>query len=127
MHKEIGLFPSKLPFPFATATQVNGVLYLSGQVAMTEQAEPIFGSVAAQTAIILGNIQKNLAELNSSVEKIFKVTVWLSDMQHFAEFNQEYAKWFAQGYPARSVVSSKLAFGLDVEIEVQALAGQHLD
>lgn len=124
MDKTIKRFESKLPFPFATATEVNGVLYLSGQVSMTATAEPVDGSIATQTANILGNIRKTLAEVGSDFENIFKVTVWLSDMKYFSEFNQEYAKWFAKGYPVRSVVSSKLAFDLDVEIEVQALAGK---
>ncbi|MEC5343094.1 RidA family protein [Brenneria populi] len=124
MNKTIKRVESQLPFPFATATEVNGVLYLSGQVSMTETAEPVYGNVATQTANILGNIAKTLKEAGSGFDNIFKVTVWLSDMKYFSEFNQEYAKWFAGGYPTRTVVSSKLAFNLDVEIEAQALAGK---
>jgi hypothetical protein len=44
---------------------------------------------------------------------IVKVHVWLSDMKYFAEFNQEYSRHFSDGFPARSVVSSKLAFDFD--------------
>jgi len=123
MNKRIQCKNSSLPFPFATATEVNGVLYLSGQVSMSETAEPLYGDVAQQTARILGNIRATLAELGSGLENIFKVTVWLSDMKHFSVFNEEYARWFSDGYPARSVISSRLAFELDVEIEVVALAG----
>ncbi|MFJ5428069.1 RidA family protein [Pectobacterium actinidiae] len=122
MNNRINLFTSKLPFPFATAAEVNGVLYLSGQVSMTESAEPVYGDIATQTANILANIRKTLEDMGADFDDIFKVTVWLSDMKYFSEFNQEYAKWFTKGFPARSVVSSKLAFNLDVEIEVQALA-----
>lgn len=124
MDKTIKHYSSSLPFPFATATEVNGVLYLSGQVSMTAQAEPVYGDVAAQTDTILGNISKTLEGMNSDFDNIFKVTVWLSDMKHFAKFNSAYARWFKNGFPSRSVVSSKLAFDLDVEIEVQALAGK---
>ncbi len=111
-----------LPYPFAKATEVNGVLYLSGQVAMTDNAEPLYGSVSEQTAVILNNIASTLNNLGSDISRIYKVTVWLSDMAHFHEFNREYARWFTGNYPARSVVSASLAFDLDVEIEVQALA-----
>lgn len=124
MNEVIRRYSSTLPFPFATATEVNGILYLSGQVSMTAQAEPVYGDVAAQTDTILGNISKTLEGMNSHFENIFKVTVWLSDMKHFAEFNRAYAKWFKNGFPSRSVVSCSLAFDLDVEIEVQALAGK---
>lgn len=124
MNKAIGRYSSTLPFPFATATEVNDILYLSGQVSMTAQAEPVYGDVAAQTDIVLGSISKTLEGMSSDFDNIFKVTVWLSDMKHFAEFNRAYAKWFKNGFPSRSVVSCSLAFDLDVEIEVQALAGK---
>lgn len=124
MNPKIGLHESHLPFPFATATEVNGLLYLSGQVSMTEAGEPAYGSVTKQTATILDSISRTLSDLGSGIENVFKITVWLSDMKHFSEFNLEYRKWFTDGYPSRSVVSSKLAFDLDVEIEVQALAGK---
>lgn len=124
MNEAIGHYSSTLPFPFATATEVNGILYLSGQVSITAQAEPVYGDVAAQTDTILGNISKTLEGMSSGFDNIFKVTVWLSDMKHFAEFNRAYAKWFKNGFPSRSVVSCSLAFDLDVEIEVQALAGK---
>lgn len=126
MNDAIRRYSSTLPFPFATATEVNGILYLSGQVSMTAQAEPVYGDVATQTDTILGNISKALEEMNSGFDNIFKVTVWLSDMQHFAEFNRAYTKWFENGFPTRSVVSCRLAFDLDVEIEVQALAAKPL-
>ena len=128
MNEVIRRYSSPLPFPFATATEVNGILYLSGQVSMTTQAEPVYGDVATQTDTVLGNISKTLKSMNSDFDNIFKVTVWLSDMNHFAEFNRAYAKWFTNGFPSRSVVSCTLAFDLDVEIEVHALAGNpHLD
>lgn len=124
MNEVIRRYSSTLPLPFATATEVNGILYLSGQVSMTAQAKPVYGDIAAQTDTVLGNILKTLEGMNSGFDSIFKVTVWLSDMKHFAEFNRAYAKWFKNGFPSRSVVSCSLAFDLDVEIEVQALAGK---
>lgn len=124
MNEAITRYSSTLLFPFATATEVNGILYLSGQVSMTAQAEPVYGDVAAQTDTVLDNISKTLEGMSSDFNNIFKVTVWLSDMKHFAEFNRAYAKWFKNGFPSRSVVSCSLAFDLDVEIEVQALAGK---
>lgn len=122
VNKDIVFHKGTLPFPFAKATEVNGVLYLSGQVAMTESAEPVYGSVSEQTTVIFNNIASTLNSLGSDLSRIYKVTVWLSDMAHFHEFNREYARWFTGNYPARTVVSASLAFDLDVEIEVQALA-----
>lgn len=89
---------------------------------MSEAGEPIRGDVKAQTRNVMAGIQRALQACCSGMSSIVKVTVWLSDMKHFAEFNQEYATYFPNGFPVRSVVSCKLAFDLDVEIEVQALA-----
>lgn len=71
-----------------------------------------------QTDTILGNISKALEEMNCGFNKIFKVNVWHSDMQHFAELNRTYKKWLKNGFLSSSVVSCRLAFDLDVEIEV---------
>lgn len=124
MHSAIRTHPSELPFPFSQATEVKGILYLSGQVAMTKEGKPLHGNVTKQTQQIMQQLDTTLSSLASSLDRIFKVTVWLSSMDHFSEFNAEYARWFAEGFPARSVISSPLAFDLDVEIEVQALAAQ---
>lgn len=115
-------FSSTLPFPFSRAVQAGGFLFLSGQVSMSEQAEPMRSDITTQTHNIMAAIERTLQSCGSSLNAVVKVTVWLSDMKHFAEFNQAYAAYFPAGFPARSVVCAKLAFELDVEIEVQALA-----
>ncbi len=122
MNAAIKHYPTSLPFPFSKAVEVGGILYLSGQVSMTPDVTPIHGDVQAQTRVIMDSISETLASLGSKRENIFKVTVWLSDMKHFSDFNHAYAVYFADRLPVRSVVSAKLAFDLDVEIEVQALA-----
>ncbi|MGK0149685.1 RidA family protein [Pseudomonas putida] len=122
MNATIKHYPTSLPFPFSKAVEVGGILYLSGQVSMTPDAKPIRGDVQAQTRVIMDSISETLDSMGSGRQNIFKVTVWLSDMKHFSDFNQAYAAYFVDRLPVRSVVSAKLAFDLDVEIEVQALA-----
>ncbi|MGY6036895.1 RidA family protein [Aeromonas sp. AE23HZ002T15] len=115
-------YATSKPFPFADAVKANGFLFLSGQVSMTAGGEPLHGSVAEQTRRILGSVEETLTRAGASLAQVVRVQVWLSDMKHFADFNAEYGTWFSNGFPARSVTSSALAFGLDVEIEVQATA-----
>lgn len=91
---------------------------------MAADATPIYGDVKTQTRVIMDNITRTLESVGAKLEDIFKVTVWLSDMKHFSDFNQAYAAYFSNGFPVRSVVSAKLAFDLDVEVEVQAVAPQ---
>ncbi|MBS1155484.1 MAG: endoribonuclease [Proteobacteria bacterium] len=122
---EIKRYPSDLPFPFSKAVEAGGFLFLSGQVSMSETGEPVFGDIKTQTRNIMAGIQGTLLACGSDLDAVVKVTVWLSDMKHFSDFNQEYRSYFPNGFPTRSVVSCNLAFGLDVEIEVQALQKTH--
>jgi len=114
-------YPSTLPYPFARAVEANGFLFLSGQLSMNAQGEPVTGTIEQQTQRVMNNIATTLQSCGSSLDKIVKVTVWLSDMQHFSAFNTHYSEYFTAGFPARTTVVSRLAFGLDVEIEVQAV------
>ncbi|KAA1052042.1 RidA family protein [Pseudocitrobacter sp. 73] len=114
-------FPSSKPFPFSDMVKANGFLFLSGQVSMTQNGEPLPGSVTEQTLRIMDSIEQTLALAGATLNDIARVQVWLSEMAHFAEFNAAYRSHFPDGFPARSVVTSRLAFGLDVEIEVQAI------
>jgi len=88
---------------------------------MTAEGEPLYGSVTQQTRHIMYAIRETLARAHTTLNNIVKVQVWLSSMDHFNEFNAVYSAFFSEGLPARSVVTSRLAFDLDVEIEVQAV------
>lgn len=115
-------YPGSLPFPFARAVEASGFLFLSGQVSMNAQGEPVRGTIEEQTRTILQNIADTLEACGSSVSQVVKATVWLSDMSHFQAFNDAWCTGFPDGFPARTTVVSLLAFGLDVEVEVMALA-----
>ena len=114
-------FPSSKPFPFSDMVKANGFLFLSGQVSMTQNGEPLPGSISEQTQRILDSIEQTLALAGATLNDIVRAQVWLSDMDNFAEFNTAWRNRFSNGFPSRSVVTSRLAFGLDVEIEVQAI------
>ena len=122
MNDAIKRVPSKLPFLLSQAVEAGGFLFLSGQVSMSETGEPLRVDVKTQTRNALAGIKRTLSACGADMGDIVKATVWLSDMKHYADFNEAYASHFPDGFPARSVVSSKVAFDLDVEIEVQALA-----
>jgi len=115
-------YPTSMPFPFADAVEAGGFIFLSGQVSMSAEGEPLTGTISAQAHRIMKSIEKTLARAGATLNHVVKVTVWLSNMKHFCEFNSVYRTYFSDGYPARSVTASRLVFDLDIEIEVQALA-----
>lgn len=118
---DITRYPTPLPVPFSKAVRAGGFLFLSGVLAMDAQANIIEGDVQVQTRVILERIAATLAECGSSMAQVVRATIWLADLEDFAKFNEEYAKHFSGGLPARSCVEAKLYRGARVEIEVQAV------
>lgn len=123
MSNDIQRFPSSLPFPFSRAVKAGGFLFLSGQIPMSPTGEVVKGDIQAQTRAACERIEESLAACGARLDQVVKATVWLSDMSHFAGFNEVYKAFFGAALPVRSTVASALALGVDVEIEVQAYVG----
>jgi 2-iminobutanoate/2-iminopropanoate deaminase len=116
--------PSDLPLPFSKAVQAGGFIFLSGQIALAQDGTPLRGTIEEQTTNVLERISATLTELGSGMTEVVRVTVWLSDLTLFAQFNEVYRAYFkAPDLPARSTVRAQLAFDMDVEIEVTAYRG----
>jgi 2-iminobutanoate/2-iminopropanoate deaminase len=118
--------PGTLPgLPFSPAVRVGNVLYLSGQIGNLPGSRQLADTgIAGQTRQVLENIKALLAQAGSSLERVFKCTVFLTNIADFAKMNEVYAAYFPKDPPARSTVAgSGLALGARVEIECLATAG----
>lgn len=111
-------------FPLSRAVRVGNLAFLSGQIPLDETGDPVRGPVDEQVRTVLVAIRDSLAEVGAALGDVVKTTVWLSDLSHYSDFNRVYAEFFPDGFPARSLVEAKLAFGVDVEIEVVAVVDQ---
>jgi len=79
------------------------------------------GGIKAQTRQSLLNVQAILEEAGLKMSNVVKTTVFLADMNDFAEMNSVYSEFFQAPYPARSAVAVKtLPKNALVEIEVVA-------
>jgi len=113
--------------PYSQAVVANGFVFCSGQVALEpgpgRSSSPLVGvDVAAQTRRALLNLAAVLESAGSSLAKVVKTTVFLTDMQHFAAMNQVYAELFGAHKPARATVAvAALPRGALVEIEAIAV------
>jgi 2-iminobutanoate/2-iminopropanoate deaminase len=83
------------------------------------------GGIKEQTRQSLKNVQSILEEAGADMGKVLKVTVFLSDMNNFAQMNEVYGEFFKEGaYPARSAVQvARLPKDSLIEIEAVALGG----
>lgn len=108
--------------PYSQAIKVNGVIYTSGQIGLNPQGILVEG-IEAQTRQVLNNLSEVLKAGGSSLQQVFKTTIFLSNMEDFTLVNAIYAEFFGEHKPARSTVAVKtLPKNALVEIECMALA-----
>lgn len=108
--------------PFSEAVRVGNLLFLSGQLGGDNSGRLAPGGIAAETQQTMENIRAALARHGSSLDRIVKVTVFLADMDEWAEMNRVYVTYFPTHLPARSALgASGLALGARVEIECIAV------
>ena len=110
--------------PYSQAFRVGNLVYTSGQIPIDPATGSfVDGGVKEQTRQSLLNVKAILAEAGLTMGDVVKTTVFLADMNHFADMNSVYAEFFSEPYPARSAVAVKtLPKGALVEIEVVASA-----
>ena len=116
-------YPTPYPAPFSKAVRAGGFLFLSGVLPMDAQANIVEGDIRVQTRAVLDRIALTLGELGAGMADVVRATIWLSDLEDFAAFNEEYKTHFPHGLPTRSTVQAALYKGAKVEIEVQAWVG----
>ena len=108
--------------PYSQGVVSGNYIFLSGQVGRKHDTTELEDGVVKQTRQTILNIKAVLAEKNLTLDNVVKTTVFLADMNDFAEMNKMYAEFFDEDKaPARSTVQvAKLPLDADVEIEVMA-------
>ncbi|MGL5693991.1 MAG: RidA family protein [Peptostreptococcaceae bacterium] len=109
--------------PYSQAIKAGNMLFVSGQVPFVpETMEIVEGDVKAQTTQSLKNVQAILKEAGADFSDVVKSTVFISDMNEFAQINEVYAQFFGENKPARACVEvARLPKDVKVEIEVIAV------
>jgi len=106
--------------PFSQAIQVDGFLFLSGQVAQDPATGKVVeGGIAAETERIFQNLSAVLKAAGRSFDDVVRAGVFLRNMSDFAAMNGVYAKYFSQPFPARTTIAAaELPLGACVEIDL---------
>ena len=108
--------------PYSQAIKVGNLVFASGQVPIVPATgEFVEGGIKEQTRQSLTNAKAILEEAGTSLSKVVKTTVYLSDMANFAAMNEVYAEFFTQPYPARSAVAVK-TLPKNALVEVECIA-----
>ncbi|WP_309496573.1 RidA family protein [Sulfurovum sp.] len=112
--------------PYSQAIEVNGMIYTSGQIALTPEGVMEAQDVENQTHQVMKNLFYVLKEADAGFSDVIKTTIFLADMNDFEKVNAIYAHYFGEHKPVRSTVAVKtLPKNALVEIDCIALGGAH--
>lgn len=110
--------------PYTPAIEAGGFLFLSGQIALDHEGNLHTGDLTTETRKVMENVGSLLRAAGLGYEHLVKVTIFLSDMAHYAAVNEVYGSYFTDAPPAREAVAVKgLPRGVNVEISGIALKG----
>ena len=107
--------------PYAQGVQAGGLIITSGQLPIDPATGAFPEGIEAQTKQSLTNVKAILAEAGVDMSHVIKTTVFLNDMNDFAEMNQVYASFFEKEAPARSAVEVA-RLPKDALVEIEAIA-----
>ena len=109
--------------PYSQAVIANGFLFASGQVSFNPTTgELVLTDILSETKQVMENIKAILDEAKLSFAHVVKTSIFLSDMQLFAQVNEVYASYFTTDFPARETVAVKtLPRNVNVEISITAV------
>jgi 2-iminobutanoate/2-iminopropanoate deaminase len=104
--------------PYSQAVEVNGMLFVSGQVGLKPLDNVMVeGGISEQTYQVMENISGILADAGYTFSDVVKCTCLLTDLGNFKIFNEIYSKYFREDHPARITYEvSSLPIGAMVEI-----------
>jgi 2-iminobutanoate/2-iminopropanoate deaminase len=110
--------------PYSPAIVFGDLVFVSGQGPMnpdTGQVEK--GDVARQMKLTMANLRLLLEAAGSGLDRVLKTTVYLANMDDFAQMNELYRRYFSEPYPARTTVQAA-GLPLGIAIEIEAIAAR---
>lgn len=104
--------------PYSSALNVGNMLFVSGQIPVNPKDNTVADNIVDQAKQSLSNLKALVEEAGFSLSDVVKTTVFLADINDFAQINEVYASYFSEPYPTRSCVAVKdLPKGVGIEIE----------
>lgn len=114
----------KAPIPlghYSQATVYNNTIYVAGQLGIYSSDPKRIGSIEEQTEQALQNIREILLAAGSDLNKLLKVTIFVSDIKFWAPVNAVYIKMLKDHKPARAIIPvNELPGGFHLEIDAIA-------
>ena len=108
--------------PYSQAVKVGSLLFISGQIPLDPATgNLVHGDIAAETHRVMKNLEAILLAAGLNLENVAKTSIFLKNMDEFAQVNAVYASYFTGNFPARETVEvSRLPKNVNVEISAIA-------
>ncbi|MGG5460441.1 RidA family protein [Clostridium sp. B9] len=107
--------------PYSQGIVIGDLIFTSGQLPLNPETKVLETEIKAATKQSLENCKAILENAGASLDKVFKTTVFVKDLNDFAAVNEVYGTYFSENPPARSCVQvAKLPMDAPIEIEVIA-------
>jgi 2-iminobutanoate/2-iminopropanoate deaminase len=108
--------------PYNQAIQSGKLLFVSGQIALNPDTNQlVLDDIETETHQVMKNLRGILSEAGMDFDNVLKTTIFIMNMNDFAQINEVYGSYFAGDYPARETVQvAALPKGVNVEISVIA-------
>jgi len=108
--------------PYSQAVLTGNMLFISGQIPIDPETNQLInGSIRDEARQVMKNLETLLSESGLSFESVVKTSIFLSDMNHFAEVNEIYGSYFISNFPARETVAV-LGLPKNVNVEISMIA-----
>lgn len=104
---------------YSQAVRVGDTVWVSGQIPLDPATKQLVeGDIETQIRRVFENLKAIAIAAGGTLDDAVKVTIFLTDLAHFAKVNEVMAQYFAEPYPARAAVGvAQLPRGAQVEIE----------
>lgn len=108
--------------PYNQAVQKGNLLFVSGQIALNPDTNQlVLDDIKTETHQVMKNLKGILSEAGMDFDNVLKTTIFIMNMNDFAQINEVYGSYFTSDYPARETVQvAALPKGVNVEISVIA-------
>lgn len=89
---------------YSQATRVGNLVFISGQIPLDPRSMTLVEGIEAQVRQVFDNLAAVAEAAGGGLDRVAKLTIFLTDLGHFARVNEIMAEYFAQPYPARAAV-----------------------
>ena len=109
--------------PYSAVIGFGNLFFVSGQIPLDPSTGGMPEGIVAQSHQSLKNLKQQIEAAGCSLQDVLKATVYVTDMGNYGQFNEIYATYFSEPYPARAVVAVK-GLPKGALVEVSAIVGK---